>query len=58
MRMAHRGVEKVKIFTSKVVIQMIEERIQRLSEVGTLECVQKTFWMTTFYGKAWRIHVY
>lgn len=42
MRMAHRGVEKAITFMSKVVMQLIEERIQSLSEVGILESDQKT----------------
>lgn len=58
MKIAHRSMEKAITFTSKVVMQMIEKKIQRLSEVGILECGQKTCWLTMFCGKAWMTHIY
>lgn len=39
-------------------MQMIQEAIQRLSEVGILECDQKTCWFTMFCGKVWKTHIY
>lgn len=58
MRMAHRGVEKAIALTSKVVMQMIEERIQRLREVGKQECCQKSCWMTMLLEKVWKTQIY
>ena len=36
--MAHRGVNKAMTLMTKVVMEMIGERLYRLKEVGTTEC--------------------